>query len=117
MNFQAVPIIRVSDIDEAMEFYLGKLAMSVVWKHQRDDQSPLYMQIMREDLVFQLSQFPQHGEFGSMLFINTDSLDAVHSELGQNGFQCPEIEIAPWGTRAFEIQDPFSNQFLFNESK
>jgi Glyoxalase superfamily protein len=59
---QVIPILRIFDVAKADEFYLGFLGFKVDWEHRFDDNAPLYRQISRDGLVFQLSE--HHGDGG-----------------------------------------------------
>lgn len=117
MQFQAIPIIRIFDEAKAKEFYLDFLGMSLDWEHRFEPDSPIYLQVSRGDLVFHLSEHSGDCSPGSKTFVNMDAIDALHREITSKGYRHsrPEISLAPWGDRVFEVIDPFSNRILFNE--
>ena len=117
MEFQAIPIIRIFDESKAKEFYLGFLGMKLDWEHRFEPGFPIYMQVSRENMVFHLSEHSGDCAPGSKVFVNTNELDKLHKEVISNGYKYnkPKISTAPWGSRVFEVTDPFSNKVLFNE--
>lgn len=118
MQFQVIPVIRIFDEAKAKEFYLEFLGMSLDWEHRFEPDTPIYMQVSRDGLVFHLSEHSGDCSPGSKTFVNTDQLEALHHEITSKGYRyCrPEITNAPWGDRVFVVVDPFSNRILFNES-
>ena len=117
MEFQAIPIIRIFDENKAKDFYLGFLGMSLDWEHRFEAGYPIYMQVSRDNLVFHLSEHSGDCTPGSKVFVNTKELDNLFNEIKSKNYKysIPEISAAPWGTRIFEVTDPFSNRVLFNE--
>ncbi len=117
MEFQAIPILRIFDEEKAKEFYLGFLGMKLDWEHRFEADSPIYMQVSRNNLIFHLSEHSGDCTPGSKVFVNTNALDNLHKEIISKGYKYnkPEISTAPWGARVFEATDPFSNKILFNE--
>ncbi|HRD35303.1 MAG TPA: glyoxalase superfamily protein [Rhodocyclaceae bacterium] len=117
MRFQTIPIIRIFDDAKARDFYLGFLGMSLDWEHRFEPCMPVYMQVSRGELVFHLSEHSGDCTPGSKIFVNTDDLDALHSEIIARPYRYnrPAIELACWGDRTFEVVDPFSNKILFNQ--
>ena len=117
MEFQAIPIMRIFDEEKAKEFYLGFLGMSLDWEHRFEADSPIYMQVSRDNLVFHLSEHSGDCTPGSKVFVNTNEIDKLHEEITSKGYKYnrPEITVAPWGDRVLEVVDPFSNKVLFND--
>ena len=118
MEFQAIPIIRIFDLEKAKEFYLDYLGMNLDWEHRFEEGYPIYMQVSRNNLVFHLSEHSGDGTPGSKTFVNTVEIDKLFEEITSRNykFNKPEISTAPWGDRVFEVTDPFSNRILFNEA-
>ncbi|PCF95771.1 glyoxalase superfamily protein [Vreelandella nigrificans] len=117
MQFQVIPVIRIFDESKAKAFYLEFLGMSLDWEHRFEAGFPVYMQVSRGDLVFHLSEHSGDCSPGAKTFVNTDDLEGLYREVLSRDykFSRPEITIAPWGDRVFEVVDPFSNRILFNE--
>jgi catechol 2,3-dioxygenase-like lactoylglutathione lyase family enzyme len=58
--FQAIPILRIFDVDKAKEFYVGFLGFHVDWEARFDETAPLYFQISSDGLLLHLSE--HHGD-------------------------------------------------------
>ena len=116
MDFQAIPIIRIFDEEKAKEFYLGFLGMNIDWEHRFEKGSPIYIQVSRDNLVFHLSEHSGDCTPGSKVFVNVNELDVLFKEISSRGYKYnkPAITTAAWGSRVFEVIDPFSNRILFN---
>ena len=118
MKFQTIPIIRIFDEDKAREFYLDFLGMKLDWEHRFEPDTPVYMQVSKDDLVLHLSEHSGDCSPGSKVFVNVDDLDSLFNEITSKPYKYnrPAIETAPWGDRCFTVIDPFSNKILFNEA-
>ncbi|ARU54239.1 glyoxalase [Oleiphilus messinensis] len=118
MAFQAIPIFRIFDEQKAKAFYLDFLGMTVDWEHRFAPDTPLYMQVSRDNLVLHLSEHSGDCTPGGKLFVNVSDLDPLYQDITAKPYKYnkPEIEQAPWGCRTFTVIDPFCNKILFNES-
>jgi uncharacterized glyoxalase superfamily protein PhnB len=120
-TLQAVPILRIFDVEKAREFYVGFLGFHVDWEARFDETAPLYLQISRDGLVIHLSE--HHGDAcpGSTVLVQVGAvpggLEAYHREITAKGyrFMRPGLEVAPWNARVMEVTDPFGNRLRFNE--
>ena len=119
MHFQTIPILRIFDEQKAKEFYLGFLGMRLDWEHRFEAESPIYMQVSRDDLVLHLSEHSGDCTPGSKIFVNTKDLETLYREVTSRPYKYnrPVLTTAAWGDRIFEVVDPFSNKLLFNEQK
>ncbi|MCG2634595.1 MAG: VOC family protein [Gammaproteobacteria bacterium] len=119
MEFQTIPILRIFDEERAKEFYLGFLGMNLDWEHRFEAESPIYMRVSRDNLIFHLSEHSGDCTPGSKVFVNISELDKLHEEITSKGYKHnrPEITVSPWGGRVMEVVDPFSNKILFNDEK
>jgi uncharacterized glyoxalase superfamily protein PhnB len=117
MDFQTIPILRIFDEDKAKEFYLEFLGMTLDWEHRFENDSPIYMQVSKDNLVLHLSEHSGDCTPGSKVFVNVSELDTLFNEISTRTYRYnkPAIEQAPWGNRTFTVIDPFSNKLLFNE--
>jgi catechol 2,3-dioxygenase-like lactoylglutathione lyase family enzyme len=116
-TFQAIPILRIFDVEKAKDFYVGFLGFRVDWEHRFDDNAPVYLQLSRGKLVLHLTE--HHGDCcpGSTVFVQTTQLDQLHREITSKGYKYmrPGLEIAPWNAKVMEVIDPFGNRLRFNE--
>ena len=110
------PILRIFDLEKAEDFYIDYLGFSYDWKHQFEDDLPLYCQISRNGIVLHLSE--HHGDCspGAALRIQMDNLTEFHHSLPKKYRNArPGIEKAPWGTNEVTVTDPFFNRLVFYE--
>ena len=119
MSFRkTIPILRIFADGKAREFYVDFLGFNVDWEHRFEPGLPLYMQVSRDGCVLHLSE--HHGDCspGAAIRIETDGLDAFHSELSSRKYRYarPGIENMPWGTRDMSVKDPFGNRLTFTTS-
>ncbi len=117
MDFQAIPIIRIFDESRAKEFYLDFLGMKLDWEHRFEPDSPIYLQVSRDDLVLHLSEHSGDCTPGSKVFVNTEDVETLYREITARSYKYnrPALETAPWGDRCFTVIDPFCNKILFNQ--
>jgi uncharacterized glyoxalase superfamily protein PhnB len=112
---QPTPILRIFDEAKAKEFYVEFLGFKVDWEHRFAPDLPLYMQVSKAGCILHLSE--HYGDVcpGSAMRIETDELDAFHTELLAKRYKNarPGIEDTPWGTRDMCIHDPFGNRLTF----
>jgi uncharacterized glyoxalase superfamily protein PhnB len=119
MSFRkTTPLLRIFDEGKAREFYVDFLGFNVDWEHRFEPGLPLYMQVSRDGCVLHLSE--HHGDCspGAAIRIETDGLDAFHSELSSKKYNYARlgIENMPWGTRDMSVKDPFGNRLTFTTS-
>jgi uncharacterized glyoxalase superfamily protein PhnB len=114
-----IPLIRIFDETRALEFYVNWLGFTIDWTHQSGPDSPLYLQISKDEIVLHLTE--HHGDCtpGGKVFIDCVGLTAYHAELLDKNyrFNRPGLEEAPWNAIIMEVTDPFGNKLLFSESK
>lgn len=112
-----IPIIRIFCEKKAKEFYVDFLGCTLEWEHRFDDNSPLYAQVKRGELVLHLSEHHGDATPGSTSYIPLDGIAEFHAELiGKNyTYNKPSIHVVPWG-RTMEVTDPFGNRFRFCET-
>jgi len=118
-HFEAVPILRIFDIDKAKAFYVGFLGFTIDWEHRFEPSMPMYMQISRGGMALHLSE--HHGDCcpGSTVYVRTNGIDGYHAEITSKGYPYlrPGVETTPWNTRELVVIDPFGNRLRFSEPK
>jgi len=110
------PVFRIFDIAKALEFYVGWLGFTVDWEHRFGPDSPLYMQVSMDDLVFHLTEHYGDACPGAKVYIEySGDLAAYQRLLGSKAYRYynPGLEDAPWGGQIMELIDPFGNKLLF----
>jgi uncharacterized glyoxalase superfamily protein PhnB len=114
---RVIPVLRIFDLDKAKEFYVDYLGFCVEWEHRFEENTPAYLQIVRDGLTFHLSE--HHGDAcpGSTVFVWMTGLEAFHAELAAKGYKYlrPGIETTFYGARCVQTVDPFGNRIRFTE--
>ncbi|WP_109509079.1 glyoxalase superfamily protein [Nocardioides speluncae] len=115
---QAIPILRIFDLDKAREFYVGYLGFAWDWEHRFDPESPRYIQVSRDDVRLHLSEHHGDGTPGSALLVSIADARALHEELQGHDYPMmnPGIESEPWGLTV-TVLDPFQNRITFHEPR
>ena len=117
MGTKVIPVLRTFDYDKAVEFYIDWLGFSIDWKHRFSEDSPLYMQISKGEIIFHLTE--HHGDCcpGSKVFIETIGVREYHKDLLGKKYKYNRhgIEHAPWNAPCITVNDPFGNTILFTE--
>lgn len=115
---QAVPIVRMFDVDKAHEFYLGFLGFSVDWEHRFHPNAPLYTQVSRGGLRLHLSEHAGDATPGGNMVVYMDGIREFHAELIAKNykFMRPGLEDEEWGLEV-QVIDPFQNRIRFMERK
>lgn len=112
------PIFRIFDIEKAYLFYIKYLGFELDWKHQYEENMPLYIQISLDDAIIHLSKHHGDSSPGSAIRIKIDGeLERYHTVLLEKGYSYsqPAVEKTPWGTIELTVIDPFSNRITFYE--
>jgi uncharacterized glyoxalase superfamily protein PhnB len=112
------PILRIFDETKAKEFYVGFLGFKVDWEHRFEDNTPLYIQISKDDCIIHLSEHFGDGSPGAAMRILTSDVDAFQRELiaKQYRHSRPGVQEMPWGSRDMSIADPFGNRLTFTSA-
>jgi hypothetical protein len=114
---QVIPILRIFDVANADEFYLGFLGFTVDWEHRFDDNAPLYRQISRDGLILHLSEHHGDGSPGVRLRVKMRGVREFQRELSEKRYRYmrPGLETTEWGTIETGALDPFGNLIRFFE--
>ena len=110
-----IPVIRSSDEAKAKEFYVGFLGFKVDWEHRFEANTPLYMQVSKDDCILHISEHRGDASPGAALRVEVDDIDAYQKELVAKKYKDsrPGIIEQPWG-RDMGIADPFGNRLIFS---
>lgn len=115
---KTTPILRIFDEHLARKFYVDYLGFVIDWEHRFEEGLPLYMQVSRDNCVLHLSE--HHGDCspGAAMRIETDDIEAYHSELLKKVYKNarPSIEQTPWNSKDMSIKDPFGNRLTFTNA-
>ena len=111
----AIPILRMFDVEKAKAFYVDLLGFKLDWEHRFEPGYPLYMQVSRDGLRLHLSEHHGDATPGSVVYIHLKGLDALHAELAARGSRA-HIEPGPNpDSRMLSLWDPFGNRLRFAE--
>ncbi len=103
---RVTPILRVSDLDRSLEYYVRVLGFTMNW---RDDDGNSFASVSRGDCHLFLSIGDQ-GHLGSWVWIGVSDADVLHDELIASGARVrhPPANF-PWGSREMQVEDPDGN--------
>ncbi len=121
MNIKlAIPVLHVSEIKRALEFFCDKLGFSKEWSYTPDQNSidPTYAALKREGSWIHISSFPGDGVSGAVTNFIVSDVDALHQEFKEKGI---EFVLEPydqtWGNREMYLNDPDGNKLRFVQEK
>jgi|ERR1051326_7343050 uncharacterized glyoxalase superfamily protein PhnB len=118
MNLRrAIPILRIFDERKAKEFYRDFLGFKIDWEHHFEDNTPLYMQVSRGDVILHLSEHYGDGVPGAALMIVSTGVESYQRQLSQKKYKYyrPGIQLQPWNAKEMAVIDPFGNRIRFTE--
>ena len=107
------------DADKAKEFYIDYLGFKIDWEHRFEENTPLYMQISRGDLVLHLSEHYGDGVPGVVIWARMEGVEQFHKELSAKNYkflrpglndQRPDLPFI-----SVNVIDPFGNRIRFAE--
>jgi catechol 2,3-dioxygenase-like lactoylglutathione lyase family enzyme len=90
----AVPILRICDVERALDFYCNYLGFRRDWEHRFEPDFPVYIQVSRSETVLHLSEHYGDGSPNTALWIPVSDVEALHRELieQKHGYSRPGIE-------------------------
>jgi len=96
----ATPILRVSDFEASVRYYVDVLGFTVAWRDGR------FGCVRRGDATLMLSEGSQ-GRPGTWVYLGVSDADALHDEFVQRGahIRHPPTNF-PWGSRELHVFDP-----------
>lgn len=114
----AIPLLHVSNVADAEEFYCGRLGFRREFAHRGNEAlpDPCYMGISRDGIWMHVSSFSGDGVSGGVVNLLVDNVDALHAEFVSRGVP---IAVGPvdqtWGTREMYVRDPDNNCIRFQQ--
>lgn len=117
-----VPIVRVTDMNRAVEFYTTTLGFVEDFSYSASAQGPMYVGLSLEGHQLHLSTFAGDGPAGAATYCYVDDVDALFERLRARGLATPAnpnspVENGPvtqtWGMREFYVRDPDGNTLRF----
>jgi len=113
-----IPIIRCSDIEQSVAFYIHVLDFEL----PDPDLSFNYVVLIRDGARLDLSANGGDGVFGSRVNILVNHIDMLFEKFLSRGLDTSEKKDSPvhqepidqsWGTREFYVDDPDGNTIRF----
>jgi catechol 2,3-dioxygenase-like lactoylglutathione lyase family enzyme len=114
----AIPLLHVSNLPAAEDFYCNRLGFRREFAHRGDDAKPdpCYMGLTRDGVWLHVSSFSGDGISGGVVNLIVEDVDALHAELVAKGVR---IDTGPvdqtWGTREMYVKDADGNSIGFIE--
>jgi len=111
----AVPILPVSDLAEALDYYQRVLGFKVEWQWGAP---PYLASVCRDQVEVNLSLSSQPTPAASKVYFQVASVDAYYSTVTQAGAKVAvPLGDRPYGMRDFRIVDPSGNELSFGETR
>jgi catechol 2,3-dioxygenase-like lactoylglutathione lyase family enzyme len=119
---RVVPIIKVTDIRSAIEFYSSTLGFVTDFSYSASSDGPAYVGVSLDGHQIHLSTFAGDGVTGTAAYFYVDDVDALFQRFLQAGLKTPEnpdspVEEGPvnqtWGMRELYVRDPDRNTLRF----
>jgi catechol 2,3-dioxygenase-like lactoylglutathione lyase family enzyme len=115
--------VRCRNMKASLAFYTGVLDFERVGD-EYDLADPSFSVLSRNGDRLLLSSHSGDGEFGQVIVVTTDDVDAVFRKFRGQGLRTPGNPAAPehvhegpidqsWGTREFYVDDPDGNTLRF----
>ncbi|AZA55273.1 glyoxalase superfamily protein [Chryseobacterium sp. G0201] len=114
---KVIPILRIFDYQKTIEFYIDWLGFEIVWEHHFEENTPIYMEVKKDNITLHLSEHHGDGTPGSRVFIWGEGIPDYHKELTDKKYKYnrPGLEKTFYDDVAFTVDDPFGNKIIFNE--
>jgi catechol 2,3-dioxygenase-like lactoylglutathione lyase family enzyme len=117
----ARPVLHVTDVEASLRFYVNRLGFTSPWHYDEDGKAHV-AQVDRQGCALILADTWPAKIGKGVMFISlkvepathkavTAALDALRAELEAKGIPVKE---GSWGYRVLIVDDPDSNQLLFN---
>lgn len=116
---ETIPVLRVFDYQQAVDFYVGRLGFKLDWE-RRPDEGPFQLQISMDQIILLLVQYPDKGSLGSWVLVRGfKHLVAYRKRIMEQAdhMSLPPLKQVPGepGTLSMAIIDPFFNRIEFRE--
>jgi uncharacterized glyoxalase superfamily protein PhnB len=110
----AVPILSVTDLSEALDYYKRVLGFRLGW---RSGEPPGLASVYRDRVELNLSQSLEAKPGGSKVYFQMVGVDAYYNQITNAGAKV-EVPLAdrPYRMRDFRIVDPSGNELSFGEA-
>jgi catechol 2,3-dioxygenase-like lactoylglutathione lyase family enzyme len=121
-----IPTIRCRKMKTSIAFYTGVLDFELA-EDDVDEGDPSFSFLTRDGDPLWLSSHSGDGEFGQVVAVLVDDVDALFHKFRARGLVTPGNPDAPqhvhegpidqtWGTREFYVEDPDGNTLRFTQA-
>ena len=114
---QIIPILRIFDYQKTIEFYIDWLGFEIAWEHRFEENTPVYIEVKKDNIILHLSEHHGDASPGSSVFIWGQGVAEYHKELIDKNYKYnrPGLEKTFYDAVSFTVNDPFGNKIIFNE--
>jgi uncharacterized glyoxalase superfamily protein PhnB len=111
---RVVPIIKVSDIESAVDFYCTGLGFTKDFEYSASASGPHYAGLSFDGNQLHLSTFPGDGVSGTATYCYVDDVDALYAAFRACGLTAlMEPTNQGWGMREVYVRDGDGNTLRF----
>lgn len=112
-----IPILRIFDYQKTIEFYVDWLGFEITFEHRFEENTPVYIEVKKDNIIFHLSEHHGDSTPGSSVFIWGEGVVDYHKELIDKKYKYnrPGLEKTFYDAVSFTVNDPFGNKIVFNE--
>ena len=109
-----VPIIKVSDLHTALNFYCSVLGFNKDFHYRASPDGPDYVGVSLNGHQLHLSTFSGDGKGLATTYLYVDDVDGLHARFCARGLprDCEPTNQA-WGQREVYVRDPDGNTLRF----
>ena len=109
-----VPIIKVSDLQTALDFYCSVLGFDKDFHYRASPDGPDYVGVSLKGHQLHLSTFSGDGKGPATIYIYVDDVDGLYARLYARGLpkDCEPSNQA-WGQREVYVRDPDGHTLRF----
>jgi catechol 2,3-dioxygenase-like lactoylglutathione lyase family enzyme len=109
-----VPIIKVSDLHTALNFYCSVLGFDKDFHYRASPDGPDYVGVSLNGHQLHLSTFSGDGKGLATIYIYVDDIDELYARFCARGLakDC-EPTNQPWGQREVYVRDPDGHTLRF----
>ncbi len=111
----AVPVLAVDDLDQAIAFYQHRLGFDLVWTW---GEPATVAAVVRDDVEVNLARRGVNGSRGaSSVYLRLTDVDEFYAECERRGASpAGPPEDQPYGMREFSLIDSSGNKLSFGEA-
>lgn len=122
---RVVPIIKVTDLQVAIDFYCATLGFVPEFRYSAGPAGPYYAGLALEGQQIHLTTFAGDGVRGTAVYFYVEDVDALVGTFLAAGLKTPgkpesPVEDGPvdqtWGMREFYVRDPDGNTLRFGST-